>query len=95
VLQDDAARHSKRASDKNCRWVTRIAGLEEEVGRLKRVRILDRSEASLPLDDFQYREVFDQISACLFVIEPLRITGSNSWVSIGRSERPSAFLMNR
>ena len=89
-----SAHQVKRALEDNRRLVGRIAQLEEEVRRLERVRMREGIEgSSLPLDDFQYKEVFDQISACLFVID---VTPDNrfKFLVFNRAEQEAVGLSN-
>src|SRR5690242_17053430 len=79
-----SAHHERRAFEENRRLVARISKLEGEISRLK---------GSLPLDDFQYKEVFDRISACLFVID---VTPDNrfKFVAFNRAEQEAVGLSN-
>ena len=85
---------SKRVAEENRRLVARISELECEISRLNRVRIQEGAGGgSPPLDDLQYQEVFDRISACLFVID---VTPDDrfKFVAFNRAEQEAVGLSN-
>jgi two-component system, cell cycle sensor histidine kinase and response regulator CckA len=88
-------RESKRLfDDENRRLITRIGELEDEIRRLKRLLTPETTEeSSLPLQDFHYKEVFDRISACLFVLE---VTPDNRFrfLAFNRAEQEATGLSN-